>query len=67
MAGKTFTIEEAEAVKQTPDALLIHSDNLPEDLWFPRSQIDDDSEVYELGHKGDLVVSEWIAIQKGLV
>ena len=35
--------------------------------WIPQSQIDDDSEVYHAGHKGKLVVSEWIAVQKGLV
>ena len=35
--------------------------------WIPRSQIDDDSEVWRLGQKGVLVISEWIALQKGLV
>ena len=35
--------------------------------WIPNSQVDDDSEVYEHGHEGKLVVSLWIAEQKGLV
>ena len=35
--------------------------------WIPQSQIDDDSEVYRANDRGKLVISEWIAIQKGLV
>ena len=35
--------------------------------WIPQSQIDDDSEVYRANDHGKLVISEWIAIQKGLV
>jgi len=37
------------------------------EVWIPVSQIDDDSEVFEEGHEGKLVVSQWIAEQKGLV
>lgn len=36
-------------------------------FWIPKSQIHDDSEVYKKGTEGTLIVSEWIAIQKGLV
>ena len=35
--------------------------------WIPKSQVDDDSEVFEKGGEGALVVTEWIATQKGLV
>ena len=34
---------------------------------IPQSQIDDDSEVYQTGDRGQLIVSEWIAIEKKLV
>lgn len=34
--------------------------------WIPISQIDDESEVWKEGDEGELVVSEWIAIQKDL-
>ena len=37
-----------------------------EKLWIPLSQIHDDSEVYGEGDEGKLVISEWIAKQKGL-
>ena len=36
------------------------------EAWIPKSQIDDDSEVYEEGHEGTLVITLWIAEKKGL-
>ena len=36
-------------------------------VWIPKSQIDDDSEVWEKGQDGTLVTSEWIALEKSLV
>lgn len=38
-----------------------------EDVWIPQSQIDDDSECWRAGDEGKLVISEWIANQKGLI
>lgn len=35
--------------------------------WIPKSQIHSDSEVYQQGDEGTLIVSEWIAEQKGLL
>jgi len=37
-----------------------------EEHWIPQTQIDDDSEVYKRGDEGKLVISRWIARQKGL-
>lgn len=34
---------------------------------IPQSQIDDDSECCKTGDHGELVISEWIAIEKGLI
>jgi hypothetical protein len=56
---------EAEAIAETDGALLCRIDG--DDAWIPKSHIHDDSEVYEKGHEGTLVISEWIAKQKGLV
>lgn len=36
-------------------------------IWMPKSQIDDDSEVWKNGQQGTLVVSEWIAREKRLI
>lgn len=33
--------------------------------WLPKHFVDDDSEVYKNGDEGTLVVSDWIAEQKG--
>lgn len=55
-------------VAVTAKALLCRIDG--EEIWFPRSQITDDSELWEEKHKGQkgkLVVTFWIANQKGLV
>lgn len=35
--------------------------------WIPQSQVTDDSEVWKPGDQGKLVITEWIAEQKGLV
>lgn len=50
---------------ETTQAVLCKIDG--KDLWIPKSQIDDDSEVWENNQDGTLVVSQWIAEQKGLV
>lgn len=36
-------------------------------VWIPNSQVDDDSEVWQCEDTGTLVVSEWIAKEKGLI
>lgn len=36
------------------------------EIWIPQSQIDDDSEVWKEGDEGTLVISAWLANQKGL-
>ncbi len=36
-------------------------------VWIPKSEIHDDSEVYSVKNgTGTLIISEWIAKQKGL-
>lgn len=63
--GETEEFEDVVAKNATEKAVLCEIDG--EDHWIPRSQIDDDSEVYEKGHEGKLVVTRWIAEQKGLI
>jgi len=55
------------------DALCIHETDLAllveiegEEVWIPKSQIEDDSEVMEKGDEGTLVVSGWFADKEGL-
>ena len=46
-------------------AILVRFDDDDEDRWIPVSQIDDESEVYQTGDDGNLVITEWIANEKG--
>lgn len=66
MAG-TVEFENAEAIANSDNALLIQFEDREEAVWIPQSQIHDDSEVYQRGDKGTLVVTEWIAEKKGLI
>jgi len=61
----TVTKRDVKCKKETDKALLCTVDD--EDVWVPKSQVHDDSEVYQEGDEGLLVVSEWLARQKGWV
>lgn len=51
--------------RETDAALLVEIDD--KEIWMPKSQISDDSEVTAEDDVGTLIVSQWIAEQKGLV
>jgi hypothetical protein len=36
------------------------------EVWIPQSQVDDRSEIWKQGDEGTLMISEWIARQKGI-
>lgn len=57
------TIPEVTSSRETDKAILVEIEG--EEFWIPKSQIDDDSEVYEKNQHGELVVSAWLAKQKG--
>lgn len=63
----TETFRDVVCKKATDAALLCEIDGT--EYWIPKSQISDDSEVHDDQDNatGKLVVSEWIAKQKGLV
>lgn len=65
MAKNTVEFEDVTVEAETSKALLVNVEG--KQVWIPLSQIDDDSEVYKAGTSGKLVVTEWIATQKGLV
>ena len=62
-----YQMSGATCVKATDKALLIESDELDKDEWVPLSQVSDDSEVMGEGDEGLLVVTAWIAEQRGWV
>jgi len=60
----SVTIPDVTVNKETDKALLCEIEG--EEMWIPKSQIQDDSEVFAEGDEGDLIISEWIAKEKGL-
>ena len=61
-----FDIEiDGFVTRDTQKAILIsYADH---QYWIPKSQIHDDSEVYEAGTDGTLIIPRWLAEEKGLV
>ena len=62
----TVTIRGAECIAETDKAIKVRAGDLDEDIWVPKSVIDDDSEVYKADTDGDLIVAEWWARKEGL-
>lgn len=58
---------EVVVIESTPKALLVEYEG--EEIWVPKSQIQDDSEIYsakQIGETGELVIPYWLAEEKGL-
>jgi len=66
MSADDVRFEECSATGSTDKALLVYIPDLGRAIWFPHSHISGDSEVYTRGDTGALVVSRWIAEQKGI-
>lgn len=62
-----YCIENAVCTHETEKAIVIVADEFLDSVWIPKSQIDDDSEVWKKGQKGNCIISDWIAEQKGLL
>ncbi|MFA4971166.1 MAG: hypothetical protein WC683_01040 [bacterium] len=62
-----FEIEGCRCVRDSGKAILVESaeDPINGSVWVPQSQVHEDSEVYQEGDEGTLVVSEWWAEQQG--
>ncbi len=65
ITGDKVEIEDVVAKAETDSALLCVIGG--EEIWIPKSQVDDDSEVYEKGGSGRLVITRWIAEKKELI
>lgn len=69
-----ISIGYAECLKETEKAILVRVGENPNfegfdgsfELWVPQSQVDEDSEVWQEGDAGVLVLSEWFAQKEGL-
>lgn len=65
MAKPTAEFEDVECIAETTDSILVLVGG--KEHWIPKNQINDDSEVYEKGGEGTLIVTQWIAEKEGLV
>lgn len=53
-----------KCIAETARAIRVRFEDGTE-VWCPKSQIDDDSEVFEDGGEGTFIVSDWIAEKEG--
>lgn len=51
----------ATCVRETDKAILVEVDDFEHQAWIPKSCIHDDSEVFEAGGEGELIVQTWFA------
>jgi hypothetical protein len=58
-------LSDCECTAETERAILVEVN--AEEMWFPKTQIDESSEVTTKGDRGVLVISNWIAKQKNLI
>ena len=61
---KHLAIDNAYCKAESEAAVLVTIEG--EDFWIPKSQLHDDSEVYRKGDSGTLIITKWIAKQKGI-
>lgn len=52
-------------IKATDKAILVREYGTDKQTWVPKSVIHDNSEVYDEGHEGSLVVFNWFAEENG--
>jgi hypothetical protein len=61
----TTEIEVDTVTVETDKAILCVIDD--KEVWIPKSQVDQSSDVQSKGDSGTLVIPEWLAIEKRLV
>lgn len=59
-----YTVGHTYCTRATDKALLCHIQGVGE-FWVPKSQVHDNSEVYDEDHEGELVVKHWFAEKQG--
>lgn len=56
----TVMIPDVKVLRETEKALLVLT-NEDDEVWVPKSVVDDDSEVFQKDDEGTLIVQEWFA------
>ncbi len=67
--AKPADLGQAQCIRMTEKALLVQLETESDARWIPKSQVHDDSEVYDddKNASGKLVVTEWFANKEGLI
>jgi hypothetical protein len=66
VSDKGVSLGQAKVIKDSGKALLVEADELDAEEWIPKSQIHEDSEIFEDGQEdGELIVSTWLARERG--
>jgi len=65
LRGPLVAVDDAHCIRETDKALLVRFCDGGQS-WVPKSQVYDDSEIYEDGDKGKLIISQWIAEQNDI-
>lgn len=65
MDDEGVDIPNCQVIRETDKAILVTRGR--GELWVPKSVLHDDSEVYEAGDSGTMIVQEWWAEEKNLV
>ena len=58
-------LEDVLVLRKTDKAILVEVDTAQ--IWIPKSQISENSEVWKDGQTGALIIPEWLATAKGLI
>lgn len=60
-------VGQAVALRESDKALLVQIIEMEKEVWVPKSQIHDDSEVWKSDQSGNLVVTNWYADKQGWI
>lgn len=67
MSDRGERLGDCQVIRETEKAILVVlEDDGEREIWIPKTQIHDDSEVWKEGQTGELIVKAWFAEKEGL-
>jgi len=61
---KHIYCDDVQVLSESPRAVLVYLGG--KEYWVPKSQIHPTSDVYEKGQHGRIIITKWIAKERGL-
>jgi hypothetical protein len=62
--SKYIVIKAQKCLTDSDKAIMVRIAH--HNVWIPKTQIHDDSDVHKAGTEGKLIISTWIAQEKGI-